>query len=139
MKRSPIFQNSHRHDVVLIYDESGDHPALQAAEVCAQSGSTVEVMTPDRVFAPDIMAMNLVPYMRSLQDKAVNFTVTRRLVNVVRDSNRLKATIGTDYSDHTYEAEYDQVILNYGTLPVDDLYFELKPLSSMVAPLIMMR
>ena len=60
-------------------------------------------------------------------------------MNVVRDSNRLKATIGTDYSDHTYEAEYDQVILNYGTLPVDDLYFELKPLSSMVAPLIMMR
>ena len=65
---------------VLIYDESGDHPALQAAEIAANSGATVEVMTPDRTFAPDIMAMNLVPYMRSLQDKDVTFTVTRRLL-----------------------------------------------------------
>lgn len=115
---------------VLIYDESGDHPALQAAEVVANSGATVEVMTPDRVFAPDIMAMNLVPYMRALQDKDVTFTVTRRLLDVQRSGNTVTATIGTDYSDHSYEAEYDQVIVNYGTLPLDDLYFELKPLSS---------
>lgn len=117
-------------DSILVYDESGDHPALQAAEVCANAGSRVEIMTPDRVFSPDVMAMNLVPYMRSLQDKDVTFTVTRRLLDVVRNGNRLTVTIGTDYSDHTYEAEYDQVILNYGTLPLDELYFELKPLSS---------
>ena len=115
---------------VLIYDESGDHPALQAAEIAANSGSTVEIMTPDRTFAPDIMAMNLVPYMRSLQDKDVTFTVTRRLLDVARSGNKLTATIGTDYSDHSDEREYDQVVVNYGTLPLDELYFDLKPLSS---------
>lgn len=115
---------------VLIYDESGDHPGLMAAEVAANAGSTVEVMTPDRMFAPDIMAMNLVPYMRALQDKDVTFTVTRRLKDVQRDGNRLKAVIGTDYSDFTSEKTYDQVVVNYGTLPLDDLYFELKPMSS---------
>ncbi|MGC1503300.1 MAG: NADH:flavin oxidoreductase [Sulfitobacter sp.] len=115
---------------ILIYDESGDHPALQAAEVAANAGSTVEIMTPDRVFAPDIMAMNLVPYLRALQDKDVTFTVTRRLTGVERHGNKLRATIGTDYSDHSDQREYDQVVLNYGTLPLDDLYFELKPLSS---------
>ena len=115
---------------ILIYDESGDHPALQAAEIAAQSGAKVEVMTPDRVFAPDIMAMNLVPYMRSLQDKDVTFTVTRRLLDVTRQGNKLRATIGTDYSDHSHETEYDQVVVNYGTMPLDDLYFELKPMSS---------
>jgi len=115
---------------VLIYDESGDHPALQGAEVAAHAGSTVEVMTPDRTFAPDVMAMNLVPYMRSLQDKDVTFTVARRLLDVVRDGNKLIAKIGTDYSDHSYDAEYDQVVVNYGTLPLDELYFELKPRSS---------
>ena len=115
---------------VLIYDESGDHPGLQAAEIVAAAGSKVEIMTPDRVFAPDIMAMNLVPYMRSLQDKDVTFTVTRRLLDVARYGNKLTATIGTDYSDHTYEAPYDQVVVNYGTLPLDDLYFDMKPLSS---------
>jgi 2,4-dienoyl-CoA reductase-like NADH-dependent reductase (Old Yellow Enzyme family)/NADPH-dependent 2,4-dienoyl-CoA reductase/sulfur reductase-like enzyme len=115
---------------VLIYDECGDHPALQAAEIAANSGAKVEVMTPDRTFAPDIMAMNLVPYMRSLQDKDVTFTVTRRLLDVVPSGNKLTATIGTDYSDHIDEREYDQVVVNYGTLPLDELYFDLKPLSS---------
>ncbi|ABD54445.1 NADH:flavin oxidoreductase [Jannaschia sp. CCS1] len=115
---------------VLIYDESGDHPALQAAEIAANAGSSVEIMTPDRTFSPDVMAMNLVPYMRSLQDKDVTFTVTRRLMGVVRSGDTLTATIGTDYSDHTYAAEVDQVVVNYGTLPLDDLYFDLKPSSS---------
>jgi len=114
---------------VLIYDESGDHPGLMAAEVAANSGAKVEVMTPDRVFAPDIMAMNLVPYMRALQDKDVTFTVTRRLKDVMKDGNRLRATIGTDYSGFTSEKTYDQVVVNYGTMPLDDLYFALKPLS----------
>ncbi|MBV2361609.1 NADH:flavin oxidoreductase [Thalassococcus sp. CAU 1522] len=116
-------------ETVLIYDESGDHPGLQAAEVAAKAGSRVEVMTPDRTFAPDIMGMNLVPYMRSLQDKDVTFTVTRRLLGVRREGNKLVATIGTDYSDHTYEQSVDQVVLNYGTLPLDDLYHALRPLS----------
>ena len=115
---------------VLIYDESGDHPGLMAAEVAANAGASVEVMTPDRVFAPDIMAMNLTPYMGALQDKDVTFTVTRRLLNVTRDGNQLKATIGTDYSDFTSEKTYDQIVVNYGTMPMDELYFDLKPLSS---------
>lgn len=115
---------------VLIYDESGDHPALQAAEIAANAGAKVEVMTPDRVFSPDIMAMNLVPYMRSLQALDVTFTVARRLLDVRRDGNKLTAVIGTDYSDHQFEAQYDQVVVNYGTLPADELYFELKPLST---------
>ena len=86
-------------------------------------------MTPDRTFAPDIMGMNLVPYMRSLQDKDVTMTVARRLLGVARNGNVLTATIGTDYSDHSHQADYDQVVVNYGTLPLDELYHDLKPLS----------
>lgn len=115
---------------ILIYDESGDHPGLMAAEIAAKAGSKVEVMTPDRMFAPDIMGMNLVPYMRELQQRDVTFTVTRRLTEVAQDGNRLRVTIGTDYSDFTSQKTYDQVVVNYGTLPMDELYFDLKPLSS---------
>lgn len=117
-------------DNILIYDEAGDHAALQAAEVAAKAGCKVEIMTPDRTFSPEVMAMNLVPYMRSLQQKDVTFTVTRRLLDVERNGNKLAAVIGTDYSDHCDTVEYDQVVINYGTLPLDDLYFELKPISS---------
>lgn len=31
---------------VLLYDQSGDHPGLQAAEMAAEAGAEVEVMTP---------------------------------------------------------------------------------------------
>ncbi len=115
---------------ILIYDEAGDHPALQAAEIAAATGAKVEVMTPDRTFSPEVMAMNLVPYMRSLQSKDVTFTVTRRLLDVQRNGNRLSAKIGTDYSDESHEVLYDQVVVNYGTMPNADLYFALKPLST---------
>ena len=48
---------------------------------------------------------------------------------VARAGNRLLATIGTDYSGHVYEAEFDQVVVNHGTLPLDTLYHDLRPLS----------
>lgn len=115
---------------VLLYDDAGDHAALQAADLIARAGGHVEIMTPDRSFAPDVMAMNLVPYMRNLQNKDVRFTVTYRLMAVEKDGNRLRAVIGTDYSSHREERYFDQIVVNHGTLPLDELYFALKPLSS---------
>ena len=111
---------------VLIYDEAGDHSALQAADVLAASGAKVEIMTRDRSFSPDVMAMNLVPYMRSLQEKDVTFTVTWLLKAVRKAGNRLMATLGTDYSKFTKDKDYDQIVVNCGTMPNADLYFDLK-------------
>ncbi|GAB1363601.1 N-methyl-L-proline N-demethylase HpbA [Rhodobacter sp.] len=115
---------------VLLYDDAGDHTALQTADALVAAGATVEVMTPDRSFAPEVMGMNLVPYMRSLQGKNTTFTVTYRLTSVAKDGNRLKATIGSDYiADLAQERQFDQIVVNHGTAPNADLYFALKPLS----------
>ncbi|MGZ3218015.1 N-methyl-L-proline N-demethylase HpbA [Paracoccus sp. T5] len=114
---------------VLIFDDAGDHAALQAADIIAATGAAVEIVTPDRSFSPEVMAMNLVPYMRSLQRRDVTFTVTWRLLSVRRDGNRLRATLGSDYGDMTRERLVDQVVVNHGTRPLDQLYFDLKPLS----------
>jgi len=118
---------------VLLYDDAGDHAALQAADVIAHTGATLEVMTPDRSFSPEVMAMNLVPYMRSLQKLDVTFTVTFRLESVERhptQTGKLLAVLGSDYGGVRKERVVDQVVVNHGTLPLEDLYFELKPLSS---------
>jgi N-methyl-L-proline demethylase len=115
---------------VLIFDDAGDHAALQAAEVIAQAGGKVEIMTPDRSFSPEVMSMNLVPYMRSLQKLDVTFTVTYRLASVHRNDNGLVAVVGSDYGGIRKEQRHDQVVVNHGTIPMDDLYFELKPMSS---------
>lgn len=115
---------------VLLFDDAGDNPALQAAEVIAKSGARLEVMTPDRAFAPEVMGMNLVPYMRSLQKLDVTFTVTFRLDKVTRDGNELVAHIGSDYGGVDKVRRVDQIVVNHGTIPMDDLYFALKPQSS---------
>lgn len=115
---------------VLIFDDAGDHAGLQAAEFLAAAGAKVEIMTPDRSFAPEVMAMNLTPYMRSLQKQDVTFTVTYRLDAVEKDGNQLVAHVGSDYGGVTRTRIVDQIVVNNGTIPLDELYFELKPLSS---------
>jgi NADPH-dependent 2,4-dienoyl-CoA reductase/sulfur reductase-like enzyme len=111
---------------VLLFDDAGDHAALQAAELIAASGAKLEVMTPDRSFAPEVMAMNLVPYMRSLQKLDVTFTVTWRLLHVERTATGLVAHVGSDYGGVRQQRLTDQVIINHGTRPLDELYLELK-------------
>jgi 2,4-dienoyl-CoA reductase-like NADH-dependent reductase (Old Yellow Enzyme family)/thioredoxin reductase len=115
---------------VLVFDDAGDHAGLQAAEFLAKAGAKVEIMTPDRSFAPEVMAMNLVPYMRSLQKLDVTFTVTFRLEAAERNGNQIVASVGSDYGGISKQRVVDQIVVNHGTIPLDDLYFDLKPLSS---------
>ena len=115
---------------VLVFDDAGDHAGLQAAEFLAKAGAKVEIMTPDRSFAPEVMAMNLVPYMRSLQKLDVTFTVTFRLEAAERNGNQIVASVGSDYGGVSKQRVVDQIVVNHGTIPLDDLYFDLKPLSS---------
>ncbi|WP_432470316.1 NAD(P)-binding protein [Amphritea sp. HPY] len=120
---------------VLLFDDAGDHAAMQAAEIIAESGAELEIMTPDRSFAPEVMAMNLVPYMRAMQQKDVTFTVTYRLEDVVREDGRLKARVGSDYlggewGELAKERIVDQVVINHGIIPMDEIYFDLKPHST---------
>lgn len=111
---------------VLIFDDAGDHAGLQAAEFLAKAGAKVEIMTPDRSFAPEVMAMNLVPYMRSLQKLDVTFTVTYRLEAAEKSGNQIIAHVGSDYGGVAKQQTFDQIVVNHGTIPLDDLYFELK-------------
>jgi 2,4-dienoyl-CoA reductase-like NADH-dependent reductase (Old Yellow Enzyme family)/thioredoxin reductase len=114
---------------VLLFDDAGDHAALQAAEIIAGSGATLEIMTPDRTFAPEVMSMTLVPYMRSLQSLDVTLTVALRLKAVTRQDGTLLATIASDYGGVSRTRQVDQVVVNHGTRPADELYFGLRPLS----------
>ena len=117
-------------DNVLLFDDAGDNTALQAAEIIAKTDARLEIMTPDRTFSAEIMAMNLVPYMRALQRPNVTFTPTYRLHSVGRDGEELLAHITSDYLDLDHTRRVDQVVVNYGIRPMADIYFDLKPLSS---------
>ena len=115
---------------VLLFDDAGDHVGLQAAEILAAAGAKLEIMTPERSLAPEVMSMNFVPYMRTLQKLGVTFAVTYRLRSVSRDGGRLLAIVGSDYDSVRGERRIDQVVVNDGTVPNEELYLALKPLSA---------
>jgi N-methyl-L-proline demethylase len=114
---------------VLVYDDNGGHPGMQAAELIAASGATIEVVSPERFFAPEMGGMNLVPYAKLFNEKAVRVTINTRLLTVTRDGNRLIATLGSPYGTRTETRTVDQVVVEHGTLPLADVYFDLKPQS----------
>ena len=117
-------------DNILIYDEAGDHTAMQSAEIAIEEGSKVNFMTPDRLISSEIMGMNLTPYLKNLQNKNITYSIAKRLLNVSIKGNKLNALIGSDYDEgFKYNSTYDQIFLNYGIKPLDELYFNLVPLS----------
>ena len=114
---------------VLLYDDSGGHSGMSAAELVATGGSALEIVTPERSLAPEIGGMNHAAYAKVFDACGVRITINSRVVSVRRERNRLVAVIGSDYGDRRSERQADQVIVEHGTLPVADLYAALKPLS----------
>jgi N-methyl-L-proline demethylase len=115
---------------VLLYDDNGGHPALQAAELLAEAGARLEIVTPERFFAPEIGGLNHVAYARCFQQHGVRITINTRLARVERNGNRLVAVLGSDYTPRTERRAVDQVVVEHGTLPLDELYVALKAESS---------
>lgn len=115
---------------VLVYDDNGGHPAMQAAELLAEAGSTLEVVSPERMFAPEMGGLNYVPYLRTFQEHGATVTISTRVGAIRREGNRLAVTLTSDYTDRPVgERLVDQVVAEHGTMPLDELYFALKDAS----------
>ena len=116
---------------VLVYDDSGGHQGMTAAEIVANAGSRTELVTPERFFAPEMGGLNHVPYMKAFHEKGVTITINTRLLAVRRDGNQLVATLASDFADGwRAERRVDQVVVEHGTAPMEDLYFALKEQSA---------
>ena len=113
-------------DEVILYDDNGAYPGLQASEIIANFGSNLKIITPERFFAPEIGGMNYVPYAKTFIEKNVNILINKRIKKINKRDNRLLVSISSDYSNKIETAETSQVVIEHGTIPVDELYFELK-------------
>lgn len=110
---------------VLVYDETGSQSGPTVAEYLANEGSTIELATPDRMIAEDVGVTNHAIHLRELYKAGVTIKPDSRLMEVQRAGNRLKASFSNEYSTEIEHHEYDQVIVETGTIPTDDLYYEL--------------
>jgi 2,4-dienoyl-CoA reductase-like NADH-dependent reductase (Old Yellow Enzyme family) len=115
---------------VLVYDDNGGHPGMSAAEVIARSGVQVELISPERFFAPEMGGLNHAPYAGAFQDAGTRVTINTRVAGVRRAGNELVVTLASDYAPGwTDQRRVDQVVVEHGTAPLDEVYHALRPLS----------
>jgi NADPH-dependent 2,4-dienoyl-CoA reductase/sulfur reductase-like enzyme len=100
---------------------------MSAAERLAETGAALELVTPERIIAPDVGGTNYPAYLKAFHGHGVTITLNHRLKAVERDGNRLKAVLGNDYTGARQARLVDQVVVEHGTAPLDELYFALKP------------
>ena len=115
------------HEEVIVFDDNGAHPGMAAAEFVADSGARLELVTPERFFAPEMGGLNVVPYMQIFTRHGVTITTMTRVRALKREGNKIKAILWSPYTEaDSGERIVDQVVVENGTTPLADLYFELK-------------
>lgn len=115
---------------VLVYDDAGRHEAASSVNFLTDHGAEVELVTPDRMATADTGGMNWPIYLRRFYRAGISITPDSRLTRVERSGNRFVATLQNVYGGKAERRTVDQVVVEHGTVPVDELFFELKPLSS---------
>jgi 2,4-dienoyl-CoA reductase-like NADH-dependent reductase (Old Yellow Enzyme family) len=112
---------------VLLFDDNGAHPGLAAAEALVDAGARLEIVSPERYFAPEMGGLNVVPYMQKLHRAGVKITPMTRVSRLRRQGNKIAVTLWSPYTEADCgERIVDQVVLEQATLPLDELYFALK-------------
>ncbi|MQT14230.1 oxidoreductase [Segnochrobactrum spirostomi] len=111
---------------VLLYDELGQHNALSVGEVLAKKGCLVEFVSHDRMVGEEIGTTNLPIHLREFYKLGVVMTANHELTEVYPEGNRLVAVLRNTMTNEEEERLVDHVVVEYGTLPVDGLYFDLK-------------
>ncbi len=113
-------------DDVLLFDDNGGHAGMSCAELIAESGAALELVTPERVLATDVGGLTYPGYFRAFAKAGVRITINERLAKVRREGNKLMAILFNEYAKTTSERLVDQIVVEHGTLPLDELYFDLK-------------
>lgn len=113
---------------VLIVDDHGAEQALIAAEHFLEGeGNTVEIVTVDEHIGHDVGHTIIPGYKTRLLRAGVTATPDTEVLSVERASGQLKATLRNVLSDAMDERTADVVVVEQGTVAMDDVYLALKP------------
>lgn len=111
---------------VILYDDNGAHPGLTTAEYLARCGASVQIVTPERTLGPEVGGTSFPPYFKAFSDHGVTTEINLRLAAIRRTGNRLTAVFWDEYGEREVTREADQVVIENGTQPLEELYFDLK-------------
>lgn len=113
-------------DRVLMFDDQGADSGVSCADYLAQANKKLEVITPERYLGIDAGAYTFPVYLTHLYEKGVSISPDRRLRSVKPAGNGMIAVLRNEYTLEEETREVDQIVVDHGTLPNDELYMELK-------------
>ncbi|WBU53032.1 NADH:flavin oxidoreductase [Paracoccus sp. SCSIO 75233] len=114
---------------VILFDDQGTHASMTTAEALLNQGAAIEIVTPERSLATEIGGTSYPAYFRAFGQAGVKFALNLRLERIEKSGNRLTAAFFDEYSKEYVTKETEQVVIENGVMPFDDLYFSLKPSS----------
>lgn len=116
---------------VLVFDDHGFYPALDAVERLARNGQEVTYVSPERTIGVDVGSMNSPAYLQVFSEFGVKVHLGERLAAKPQTKDEVvTARLRNDYSGIETVLETDAVVVDFGTTPNDEVYFALKPHSS---------
>jgi NADPH-dependent 2,4-dienoyl-CoA reductase/sulfur reductase-like enzyme len=113
-------------DDVIVYDGTGRHEAVSCALHLAEHGSHVKFVTIDNLVALEMGYHERVIYRKRFALNNVEVTTDNQLIRVRASGNRLVATFRHELTGKEMELAASQVVLEHGTVPVDDVYQALR-------------
>lgn len=115
---------------VLVFDGHGGHQAMSCTEMLAQMpGVTVQLVTGENMLGPDVGGLNMPAYLKVFVEQGVHQTFSQRLIGVRAERGKRVAKLWCEATRSCFERVVDHVVVEHGTLPMDELYFALKALS----------
>ncbi|MGE8941439.1 FAD-dependent oxidoreductase [Leptospira interrogans] len=115
---------------VLVYDGTGRHPAPQVAELASQQGKRVELVSIDAQLAQELTYAERVIWKKRVYELGIPLQCDHALEKIERKGNRLVATFRNLVTEQAFEKSADQIVVEHGTIPVDQLYQEMRAGSS---------
>ena len=116
-------------ETVLVYDDHGQHQAASTVVELCKRGFNVHLVTPDRHAVREMGSSNYPMYIKAFHDHHVRVTTDVRLKSLSNEGNGIKAHFKSDFGGHPYDVKADHVVIEHGTLPNDELYHDLIPVS----------
>jgi len=111
---------------VLVYDGTGRHEALSCAEQLAIDGAIVTFVTIDDRIGAELGYAEQPVHRKQLYQYGIGIQLDLMLLAVRREGERLVAIFRNDLTDDIVEIESDQIVVERGTFPVDEVFIELK-------------
>lgn len=116
----PLGQN------ILVYDGSGRHPAPQAAVRAASAGSGATLVTIDAGICAELTYAERLTWKQHCYGLKIPMIFDHRLVGVKQFRNRLTVTLVNEVTLEEQIIATDQIVVEHGTRPVDELYPALR-------------